>query len=52
MAIFVKSSILCLKYDWKGSEYASLENAHNLSSKKESGSHKNYYEHVCDEGFY
>ena len=52
MAIFVKSSILCLKYVWKGSEYASLENANNLSSKKESGSHKNYYEHVCDEGFY
>ena len=31
-----------------GSEYASLENANNLSSKRESGSHKNYYERVCD----
>ena len=29
---------------------ASLENTNNPSSKKESGSHKNYYENVCEEG--
>ena len=51
VAIFLKSSALCLKYVWNGSEYdsASLENTNNLSSKKESGSNKNYYENVYDE---
>ena len=51
VAIFLKSSTLCLKYVWNGSEYdsASLENTNNLSSKKESGSNKNYYENVYDE---
>ena len=35
MDLFVKSSILCLKYVLKGSEYASvsLENTNNLSSE-------------------
>ena len=48
MAVFVNSSILCLK----DSEYASasLKNTNNLSGEKESDSHKNYYENVCDEG--
>ena len=40
-----------MKYVSNGSKYASasLENTNNLSSEKESGSHKNYYENVYDE---
>ena len=43
-----------MKYVCNGSEYASasLENTNNLSSKKESGSHKNHYEDVYDEHFF
>ena len=43
-----------MKYVWNGSEYdsASLENTNNLSSEKESDSHKNYYENACDKDFF
>ena len=49
--LFSQKALLCLKYAWKGSEYASatLENTNNLSSKKESGSTKNCYENICHE---